>query len=155
MCSRNTEDTGCFTKDASMKILIVDDVPLMLRSLQLLLERNGHEVLTAQTGEAALDCLSTDSMIDVIITDLVMQPMNGVELFRQAQIVERFNDSGVVPPPPFVLLTSCEKTGSRASWEAELYFARREFAAILQKPISEKDLIPALEAITAAEAADS
>lgn len=134
-----------------MKILIVDDVSLMLRSLELLLNRNGYDTVTATSGENALECLSGDPMIETVITDLVMQPMNGVDLFRRAQIVERFNDSGVVPPPPFVLMTSCEKNGSRASWETELQFARREFVAIVQKPVAEKELIPILEMIRAGE----
>ncbi len=94
-------------------------------------------------------------MYEAVITDLVMLPMNGIELFRKAQIVERFNDSGVVPPPPFVLKTACEKTGGRASWEAELQYARREFAAIIQKPVSEKDLIPILETIHSAEPSEA
>lgn len=134
-----------------MKVLIVDDVPLMLRSLQLLLERNGFEVYAASNGKQAIEYLTGDPGIEAVVTDLVMQPMHGVELFRKAQALERVNDSGVVPAPPFVLLTSCEKTGGRASWEAELQFARHEFAAILQKPVSANDLIPLLKKITSGE----
>ncbi len=131
-----------------MKIMIVDDVALMLRSLELMLSRNGFEVVKADCGVQALEHLAADFTIDLVITDLIMKPMDGVELFRQARIIERFNDSGTVPPPPFILMTSCEKTNSRDQvCQLGVRFARHEFAAIIEKPLSENELIPLLHSI--------
>ncbi|GAB4136537.1 MAG: hypothetical protein Tsb009_03650 [Planctomycetaceae bacterium] len=136
-----------------MKILIVDDVPFMIMSLRQLLERNGYRVVTANSGEKALEIISSDFSIDVVVTDLVMPDMDGVELFEKAQMVERFNDSGTLPPIPFVLLTSCEKSGNRSNWDSALNTARREFLGILQKPVVEREIIEVLNKVESGRSA--
>lgn len=138
-----------------MKVLVVDDVDVMVRSLQHMLQRHGYSVVTAASGEEALECLARDMAIDVVISGLSNQPMDGVELYRRALGIERFNDSGVMPPPAFVLLTSCENMNHRETRQSELEFARREFAAIISKPVSAAKLLPVLEKIDVAKTEDS
>ena len=128
-----------------MKVLIVDDVQFMVVSLKRLLERNGYEVATALNGIEALKFLSTDFTIDVVITDFVMPEMSGLELYQHAQIIERVNDQGTVPPPPFVLLTSFEKANSSSAFDSAFQEAQRCFVDILHKPIEEAELLPLLE----------
>jgi CheY-like chemotaxis protein len=130
-----------------MKILIVDDVPFMIMSLQQLLERNKYTVITANSGKEALQILSTDFSVDVVTTDLAMQEIDGVELYEKAKKIERFNDTGSIPSPPFVLLTSCEKKQNRFAWDTALQIARREFVAVLQKPVAEKEILPVLQKV--------
>ena len=83
-------------KAGSMKILIVDDTRLMLRILGELLHRNGYETVEAKSTAQAVKRLSVDRKIDAVITDLDMEPMNGVELFRLAQTLYRITDSGTI-----------------------------------------------------------
>jgi two-component system KDP operon response regulator KdpE len=64
-----------------MRILIVDDEPQITRVLRTSLQSNGHEVTVAQDGSAALD-LFLKSEPDLVITDLAMPGMNGIELTR-------------------------------------------------------------------------
>lgn len=128
-----------------MKILIVDDVAFMLMSLRQLLERNGYEVVTKPSAKDALDVIGEDFSIDVVITDLMMPEMSGFDLHERVTKIQRFNDDGVIPPPPFIMLTAAEKVGNGSSWAAELKVARRTFAAVLQKPVKKNELLDVLE----------
>ena len=63
------------------KILIVDNHPVMLKFMSNLLEKKGHQVLTAPDGLSALDILKTN-IPDVIFADLVMPNISGEKLCR-------------------------------------------------------------------------
>ena len=63
-------------------ILLVDDDPNILRPLQLLVEREGYRVLTAQDGETALAIAAIESP-RLIVTDWMMPRVDGVELCRR------------------------------------------------------------------------
>ena len=61
------------------KILLVDDEPQIARALRRSLETHGYEVRVASDGEAALDLFSAWTP-DLLITDLAMPFVNGIEL---------------------------------------------------------------------------
>ncbi len=63
------------------KILVVDDSITMRQMLSFTLEKAGHEVLTADNGLEALD-ICDQGAPDLIITDLNMPKMNGLDLIR-------------------------------------------------------------------------
>jgi len=63
------------------RILVVDDEQANRVTLERILKREGWEVLQASEGRAAMDLLRTES-IDVLITDLKMPGMSGLELLR-------------------------------------------------------------------------
>ena len=65
----------------SLKILVVDDEPSVLVSLQMLLTHLGHVVQTIDTSAMALD-LVVKNPFDLIITDYFMPDMKGDELAR-------------------------------------------------------------------------
>jgi DNA-binding NtrC family response regulator len=65
-------------------ILIVDDEANMRLVMQMALEEDGHRVLTAESGEAAMEILR-DTDLDVILTDLKMPGMSGQELIEHCQ----------------------------------------------------------------------
>jgi len=64
------------------RILVVDDEEFMLYSLSKLLGLMGFETVTAGNGEAALNVLDSDS-IDLVITDVNMPGMSGIELLKK------------------------------------------------------------------------
>lgn len=66
------------------KILLVDDSTTMLMSMEGVLKRNGFEVETATGGELALNKLDAFKP-DLMITDLNMPGMNGIELIKAAK----------------------------------------------------------------------
>jgi DNA-binding NtrC family response regulator len=78
-------------------ILTVDDDPKVLKLLECLLRADGYEVLAAGDGHVALDTLQRRK-VDLLITDIRMHPMDGMQLFRQAR--ERF------PQLPVIMLTA-------------------------------------------------
>lgn len=63
------------------RILVVDDETQITRVLKTTLQSQGYEVKTAADGESALD-LATDWIPDLIVTDLSMPKMTGIELCR-------------------------------------------------------------------------
>ena len=67
------------------KILIVDDDPDICFILKKLLERKGHEAVTSLNGHEAMKCLEL-SPFDVVITDLIMPEMDGIELIMKMRI---------------------------------------------------------------------
>jgi CheY-like chemotaxis protein len=60
------------------RILIIDDEELIIKSLSRLLEKNGYEVFIAKNGRDAL-IITEDEQFDLIIADIRMPGMNGVE----------------------------------------------------------------------------
>src|SRR5437660_1801022 len=65
-------------------ILLVEDDPHVLLSYEAVLKPSGYEVVTADSGEAAERILRTSSL-DVVITDLKMPKMSGLEVLRIAK----------------------------------------------------------------------
>ncbi len=64
------------------RILVVDDEPQIRRSLQVNLENKSYAVMTATSGEEALELMARWKP-DVVIVDLVLPAMNGIELTRR------------------------------------------------------------------------
>jgi len=63
-------------------ILVVDDEPQITRVLRTSLNAQGYEIRVANDGETALEIVK-DFAPDLVITDLAMPNMNGIELCRQ------------------------------------------------------------------------
>jgi len=66
-------------------ILIVDDHDSMREGLELLLRRRGHRTLAARNGEEGLDLISSEDEIDLVVADLKMEPMDGMEMLRRSR----------------------------------------------------------------------
>jgi DNA-binding NtrC family response regulator len=69
------------------KLLIVDDEDIVRESLFDWLSPIGYNVLTAKCGEDALRIIKLKK-VKIMITDLVMPGMNGIELMKQARIID-------------------------------------------------------------------
>jgi two-component system response regulator AtoC len=79
------------------QILVVDDEPNLRRVLRAQLERDGYDVHTAADGEQALALLH-EHHIDLVITDLRMPKLDGMELLRRITALE--------DPMPVVMITA-------------------------------------------------
>ncbi len=64
-----------------LRILVVDDDPTIGSFMQNLLERTGHQISVASNGAAALERYRSEQF-DMVLTDLSMPGINGVELVR-------------------------------------------------------------------------
>ena len=71
----------------SMQILMADDHAANRMVLQRLLQKAGHRVVAVDDGEAALNALEA-SDYDVVIVDLHMPGLNGIDLMRQLRVME-------------------------------------------------------------------
>jgi len=80
------------------KILVVDDQEMMRDSLAATLAREGHEVVAAGDGAAAVARLSTSARFDLLISDLKMPKLTGIELLAEAKKLR--------PEMPVVLMTA-------------------------------------------------
>ncbi len=68
-------------------ILLVDDERLVRRAAQRILTSLSYQVLTAENGQAALEVFSQKrGQIDLVVLDIAMPIMNGVECFKQLKI---------------------------------------------------------------------
>jgi DNA-binding NtrC family response regulator len=69
------------------RILIVDDEESMCQYLSILLSKEGYEVVTANSGAAALRLLE-EMPYDVVLTDINMPQMNGIQLLKGVKAVD-------------------------------------------------------------------
>jgi two-component system, NtrC family, response regulator PilR len=72
------------TTEAAARVLVVDDERSMRELLSIVLRRDGYEVLIAEDGATGLELLKRER-VDILITDLRMPQMNGVDLLREAK----------------------------------------------------------------------
>ena len=77
---------------APAKILLVDDEPDILEILEFNLRKEGFEVATASDGEAGLR-MARELRPDLIVLDIMMPEMDGVEVCRQLRADESFNNT--------------------------------------------------------------
>lgn len=80
-----------------MKILIAEDEPITLATMQFRLKKDGHEVFTATNGQEAL-ALVTEKTPDLVITDMMMPFVSGLEVLSFVKQQPR--------PVPVILLSA-------------------------------------------------
>ena len=73
--------------EASDRVLVVDDQPDVLEMAEELLRALGFDVITATSGEEALDLMKRTPNVRLLFTDVVMPGMSGVDLAKKAQAV--------------------------------------------------------------------
>jgi two-component system, NtrC family, response regulator AlgB len=79
-------------------LLVVDDERNIRVRLAGFFESSGHSVQTAETGKQALDLLSSQGQVDLILTDYKMAELNGLELLQQIK--------HQAPETPVILMTA-------------------------------------------------
>ena len=68
----------------SPRILVVDDEPAIVRALKAALSARGYDVLTANTGNGAVDLIAVEAP-DLVILDLGLPDVDGVEVARRVR----------------------------------------------------------------------
>lgn len=84
----------------SDKVLVVDDSQTVRQQVQFALSQAGYEVVEAEDGLDGWEKLTGDDGIGLIICDVNMPRMNGLEL------VEKIHESGNYSNVPIVMLTT-------------------------------------------------
>ena len=70
---------------SALNLMLVDDEERFLATTAKLLERAGHRVLTASSGQAAIELLGEQD-VDVMILDMKMPGMGGLEVLREVRL---------------------------------------------------------------------
>ncbi|MBW1718703.1 MAG: response regulator [Deltaproteobacteria bacterium] len=107
------------------KILVADNHPLMLKYMTNLLEKRGHEVLTAQDGLSALDILN-DFIPDIMFIDLIMPNIDGKKLCKIVRRMPALKHSYIVVLSA-IAAEELEETANLAEIEADAYIAKGPF----------------------------
>lgn len=105
------------------KVLVVDDNPVNLRVCRLILERYGHVVETETSPVVVLTRMATQ-VPDLLITDLMMPVLDGIELTRQIRALPTGRDL------PIIVLTA---RGEESDQDRAMEAGATDF---LTKPVS-------------------
>ena len=77
------------------KILIVDDEPNILLSLEYLMQREGFEVRVARDGVQAIEAIQQDAP-DLILLDVMMPGKTGLEVCQHVRAIERLQSVQII-----------------------------------------------------------
>ena len=113
-------------------VLIVDDSPTERHKLSGMLEKNGYSVLVADRGEAGAAGVKKEHP-DAILMDIVLPGVNGFQATRQ---LSRSSETEHIPV--IIVTTKDQETD-------KVWGMRQGAKAYLTKPVSEKNLIGALQ----------
>ncbi|HJL40853.1 MAG TPA: response regulator [Myxococcales bacterium LLY-WYZ-16_1] len=80
-------------------VLAVDDSPSMRMLVETTLKQHGHQVILAQDGAEAL-AAARQAELDLVLTDVNMPNMNGIQLVSELRKIERFRFT------PILMLTT-------------------------------------------------
>jgi len=116
-----------------MHVLIVDDEPSNRRTLEVLLSRSGYSVASSSNGREALESFSTQ-IPDIIVTDLKMPEMDGMELLQEVKTTH-----------PEIEVIVCTAYGSIDTAVEAMKIGAWNF---ITKPIKRVELLKMLEKIT-------
>jgi signal transduction histidine kinase/ActR/RegA family two-component response regulator len=116
------------------RILAVDDEVLLLKAYRRMLS-DGHDLVTALGGTEALRTLEKDSSFDVVLCDLQMPEMSGMEL--HAAVRERF---------PALANRFVFVTGGAFSADARR-FLEKAVSAVIQKPFRVEELLALVDSV--------
>jgi len=114
-----------------VKILVVDDEELVRTLTVHVLERAGYEVVSVDSARGALELVETDERIDLVVSDVVMPALSGVDLLTELRATR--------PELPVVLMTGGSPEPERTSKALEL-----GATAIVYKPYTHAQLCDAV-----------
>lgn len=115
-------------------VMVVDDSPFIVDVFVTMLERGGYQSVAAYGGEEALEILSTVTP-DLILLDIMMEPMDGWETLENIKINPKTRDI------PVLMMTAKQLTPD----EAEGYGSYIE--DYILKPITHRELYEAIERV--------
>ena len=120
------------------RILIVDDSPSQLLGIQRIVEKLGHQILTATDGAAGVETAKAE-LPDLVLMDVVMPNLNG---FQATRTLARDATTRHIP---VILVTTKDQDTDR------MWGMRQGAKAYITKPFSEDELSEVLERVFAGQ----
>ncbi|BCT94019.1 response regulator [Lysobacter helvus] len=121
------------------RILIVDDSPSQLMGIRRIVEKLGHEALTAEDGAAGVEAAKRE-IPDLILMDVVMPNLNG---FQATRSITR---EATTKHIPIVLVTTKDQDTDR------VWGMRQGAKAYITKPFSESELADMIQQMLGGDA---
>jgi twitching motility two-component system response regulator PilH len=119
------------------RILIVDDSPSQLLGMKRIVEKLGHEIVTAEDGASGVE-VAKSTMPDLILMDVVMPNLNG---FQATRAISKEPSTANIP---VVLVTTKDQ-------ETDKVWGMRQGAkAYITKPFTENQLIEVINSLLVA-----
>lgn len=103
-----------------MKILAVDDEKHIVRLVQITLEKEGYELITASNGREALEKVASEQP-DLVVMDVMMPEMDGLEALGKMK-----NDPATSHIPVIMLTAKAQDSDVFRGWQsgADLYLTK-------------------------------
>ena len=118
------------------RILIIDDDAGVLTTLACMLEANDHDVVCTVSAREGLRLLSEEKSFDLVITDILMPDMDGIEVIREIRKLDS--------PPPVLGISG---GGNMIAANDALAAARIIADLTLKKPFTIDELNGALTSV--------
>ncbi|MDG4868109.1 response regulator [Guyparkeria sp. 1SP6A2] len=115
-------------------IVVIDDSPTEVYVLQSILERQGHKVSVANSGEEGIEVVRNEHP-DAVLMDVVMPGMNGFQATRTLS-----KDAATADIPVIIVTTKDQQTD-------RIWGMRQGAKEYLVKPVKEADLVAVLKTV--------
>lgn len=115
------------------KILIVDDMTGIRRSLSVILSGCGHEIVEAENGMVAYTKF-TEHPTDLVITDILMPELDGIGLLTKLKKLDT--------PPKMIAISG---GGNKVTAENALELAESYADIVIKKPFQREDILNAVQ----------
>lgn len=115
------------------RVLVVDDEPDVRLVVRVVLTSAGHEVIEAESGEAALEHLEAEPRPDAVLLDVRMPGIDGWEVLRRL----RSGDAHRAVPVVVFTANLLARDDAPAEW--------RDYEHFLTKPFKPDELLQAVE----------
>jgi signal transduction histidine kinase/DNA-binding response OmpR family regulator len=119
---------------ASKRVLIVDDDIRNIFALSSVLEEHDMEILSAETGRDAIRILQNNPNIDIVLMDIMMPEMDGIDTMREIRKVESLKALPIVAVTAKAMKGDREKCIEAGAWD------------YLSKPVDTEQMLAVLRA---------
>lgn len=131
---------------SNKKVLVADDEIHIVHVVAIKLRNNGYEVISAENGAEAFK-LACEQKPDIIVTDLQMPVMTGLEL------VEKLRQNEGTKDIPVIMLTA--RSFAIEDEQKSQWLESGRISEFLNKPFSPKELLRSIEDILYARAVEA
>lgn len=119
------------------KVLVVDDVLVILDFVKMVLEMNNYEVITCLNGYEAIEHVKNDSKIGLVLLDLMMPEISGWDTLKEIRKIKTKEQL------PVIIFTGNVKERE----QLENNPLKNEIIDFILKPVSYEDLIKRIELV--------
>ncbi|MDD4730809.1 MAG: response regulator [Desulfovibrio sp.] len=123
--------------DRKFKVLLAEDDDVNSLTIRKLLQHYGHEVDAVMDGAQALEMLRSNTY-DVVLMDIRMPRMDGLETTRHIRSDEEFRNQAEIP---IIALTAHAMLGDRETFLAE------GMSGYLSKPVELEELLEVMDQV--------